>query len=391
MLANQNQNFRGIVNGEQTFGLIYAAQQKRDSARFYLYKSTATAEKHELSDIATLNCAYLMQTYFDDPDKIDELYQKGLGIIAATEVNNSYERYFYSIALEVFRKRGDEKQILSLQQKIIGVNQDTNDRANYYIQNIIEQYMKNENKLLVSKINELDQARDIAILQLVAAVFGFLVLLFVALFFRRKNKLQQSLLEQKNEISKDLHDDIGSELSSILINTNLLIKNYGTDERQQLVLTKISDTGLEISQRLNAFIWSLNNENNSIGNFCEYVKRYATLLLEATEISFIYTESIDAERNKILNGYFRKNLFFCIKEALNNAVKHSGATQINVSITAKEKELLIEIRDNGIGIGQDNAFGNGFRNIQKRAESLKGTVLFENCDGLSITIKVPWQ
>lgn len=388
-LAREHHIWRGIVNGEQTFGLIYAEQRQTDSARFYLSESTASAEKFELYDVAALNCAYLMQSYTNDPARVQELYRKGLRFIARHEVNNSYERYFYSIALDVFRKLGNQTEILALQQKIIDVNADTSHRANFYTQHIIEDYMRNENQLLVSRINQLDQERNIAILQLVAALSGFLVLLFVALFFRRKNKLQQSLLEQKNEISKDLHDDIGSELSSILINANLLMKNYGTTEKQQMLLAKITETSAEISQRLNAFIWSLNNENNSIRNFCEYVKRYAGNLLEDTAIRLDYSDNIASVEDKILNGYVRKNLFFCIKEAINNAVRHASATAIGVSVVAKEKELRIIVHDNGIGMGTGNAFGNGFRNIRKRTEALKGTVRFENQSGLRVTITIP--
>ena len=388
-LANKNKTLRAIVNSEQTFGLLYARQQKTDSARFYLSKSIASAQRYQLQDVATLNCAYLMECYLDNPRKIAELYQNGLGIIARNEVNNSYERYFYRIALEVFRKLGDENKILSLQQKIIEVNDDTNNRANFYIQNITEQYMKSENKLLVSRINQLDQDRNIVILQLIAALFGFLILLFILLFFRRKNKLQQSLLDQKNEISKDLHDDIGSELSSILINANLLLRN--ADEKQQFLISKISHTGSEISQRLNTFIWSLNTENNSVRNFCEYVKQYADNLLEGTGIAFHYSDNIDAVAHKTLNGYFRKNLFFCIKEALNNAVRHASATQITLAMIASDKkELEITIADNGVGLASENAFSNGFKNIQKRAESLKGNLSLSHGNGLKIIIRIPF-
>ncbi len=387
-LARQNQNFRGMVNGEQTFGLIYAEEKNQDSARFYMNKSITSAEKYELHDVAMLNCAYLMDWYLDDPAKVHQLYHKGLSIIARYEINNSYERYFYATALEVFKKLGDREQILSLQQKIIAVNQDTNDRARYFTQNIIEQYMKNENKLLVSKINELKQARNITILQLIALLFGFLVLLFVALFFRRKNKLQKLLLDQKNEISKDLHDDIGSELSSILINANLLLRTESDGTRKAL-LTKISHTGTEISQRLHAFIWSLNTENNSVRSFCEYIRHYAENLLESTDIALLYTDNVAFVEHKPLNGYWRKNLFFCVKEALNNAVRHSGASRIEFSVIAQDKMLQIIIRDNGIGISGENAFGNGFKNIVKRAESLGGTAVFENRSGLAVVLSIP--
>lgn len=389
-LANKHQIFRAIVNGEQTFGLIYIKQKKMDSARMYLSKSIKSALKFNLHDVAALNNAYLMECYLDNPAKIRTLYHDGLAIIDSNEVNNSYERLFCTIALRVFRSLGDTKEMLSLQQKIIQLNDNKNNRANIYIQNITEQYMQTENKLLVSKINQLHQDRSIALLQLVAALLGLLILLFVLFFFRRKNKLQQSLLEQKNEISKDLHDDIGSELSSILINANMLL-NYQPNEKQQFLISKISNTSTEISQRLNTFIWSLNTENNSVGSFCEYVKKYASNLLETTPIEFHCTDQIDTVSHKILNGYVRKNLFFCIKEALNNAVKHASPTKITMTIVANDKKgLQIKIADNGIGISATNTFGNGFKNIEKRVETLKGSVSLNHENGLTVILKIPF-
>ncbi|MFT3794782.1 sensor histidine kinase [Flavobacterium sp.] len=78
-----------------------------------------------------------------------------------------------------------------------------------------------------------------------------------------------------------------------------------------------------------------------------------------------------------------------IKEALNNSVKHASAKQIGLSIAANEKELQIVIADDGIGIQSENTFGNGFRNIKKRIESLNGNVNFDSGNGLKITVKVP--
>ncbi|SCY25781.1 sensor histidine kinase [Flavobacterium caeni] len=386
-LAKTNSNFRGVVNGEQTFGLLYAEKKQIDSARWYLEKSIASAEKYGMRDIVALNCAYLMHWYTNDAQKVNALYVKGLAIIENSEVNNSYQRYFYVTALEVFQQMGDTKQILALQQKIISISEDTNDRARHFTQKITDQYVKNENKLLVAKINELNQSRNIAILQLVVALFGFLVLLFVALFFRRKNKLQQLLLDQKNEISKDLHDDIGSELGSILINANLLAKTQPSD-KQQFLIGKINHTGTEISQRLNAFIWSLNTEHNTVRDFCEYAKRYSQNLFEGSDVVFHYSEKVADVDQKILNGYLRKNLFFCIKEALNNAVKHARATRIELSVSATEKHLTVVVRDNGIGLQQPHGMGNGLQNIRKRMQAVRGSVQLESHQGLQITLTI---
>ena len=249
---------------------------------------------------------------------------------------------------------------------------------------------KGENKLLLSKINELDKQKNIKILQLVAALFMALILSLAIIIIRRKNKLQKLLLDQKNEISKDLHDDIGSELSSILINTNLL-KNYVTNDKQTLLIDKISYTSSEISQRLNTFIWSLNTDNNNVQNFCDYVKQYAFKFLDGTEIKLFFSEDIEAISNKILNGNSRKNLFFCIKEILNNIVKHSVANQVQIKVSSTDKkELLITIHDNGIGIQKANNFGNGLTNLKKRITNLNGILKIENSNGLKIRIKAPF-
>ena len=108
-----------------------------------------------------------------------------------------------------------------------------------------------------------------------------------------------------------------SELSSILINSNLL-KNYDPNDKQKILIDKISNTSSEISQRLNAFIWSLNTDNNNVQNFSEYVKQYAYKFLDGTDIKLLFSNEIESISTKILNGNARKNLFFSIKEILNN-------------------------------------------------------------------------
>lgn len=212
--------------------------------------------------------------------------------------------------------------------------------------------------------------------------------MLIIVIIRRKNRLQKKILDQKNEISKDLHDDIGSELSSILINANLL-KNYDPNEKQKILIDKISNTSSEISQRLNAFIWSLNADNNNVQNFTEYVKQYAYKFFDGTEIKLLFSDDIDAISNRILNGNSRKNLFFSIKEALNNTVKHADATKVIIKISSIDKKgVLITIKDNGKGIQEENKFGNGLINIKKRIAHLKGNVKIQSDNGLKISIEI---
>ena len=197
-------------------------------------------------------------------------------------------------------------------------------------------------------------------------------------------------MNQKNEISKDLHDDIGSGISSILIHSDLLQKSSQSDEKQKILLDKISLTAKEVSQRINTFVWSLNAENNTLRDFMEYLKLYAENLFEGTPLELQFIEDEASHNHFLIDGKTRKNLFFSIKEIFNNALKHSNANAITIRVSVIErKNLRIEIKDNGVGISSQNYFGNGLKNIQKRVEEMNGIIVIESDNGLSTKLFIP--
>ena len=386
--AKKSNNYRCTGNVELTFGEMFLKQNKQDSAQFYFDKSINTALDAKIYDVALLGYASLEKCFSKQIYKVNDYFQTGQDLIKTHNINPAFQKLFYNQSLIVFQSLKDEKLVLETQEKLLSIDKNIYQNGNIYIQNIADQYINSENKLLQSKINELDKQKNITILQLLTALFFGLILILIIIIFKRKNRLQKLILDQKNEISKDLHDDIGSELSSILINTNLL-KNYDPNDKQKILIDRISNTSSEISQRLSAFIWSLNTDNNSVQNFCEYVKLYAYKFMEGTEIKLIFSEETAGIATKILNGNARKNLFFAIKEILNNAVKHSGATKIIIYISSADKKtILITIEDNGKGLQGENKFGNGLVNIKKRIANLNGDLKISNSNGLKINIKV---
>lgn len=381
---------RCIANIERTFGELFLKLNKKDSAAFYFKKSIETSLNANIYDTALLGYANLIECCTEKPQTVDYYFKKGQEIIKLHNVNASFQKLFYELSLAKFQLIDDKKLVLSTQGKLLEIEKNINKNGDFYIQNITDQYISSENKLLLSKINQLDKEKNIKILQLIATLFFGLILVLIIFIFRRKNKLQKLILDQKNEISKDLHDDLGSELSSILINTNLL-KNYDPTDKQKILIDKISNTSSEISQRLNAFIWSLNTDNNNVQNFSEYVKQYAYKFLDGTGITFLFSDDIERISTKILNGNSRKNLFLSIKEALNNILKHADATRVTITISSiDKKKLLITIQDNGKGMQETNKFGNGIVNIKKRIANLKGSVKMESKNGLKISIKIPF-
>lgn len=380
---------RGIPNTEQTFGEIYLAKNMPDSAAFYFNKSVASAIKSKYYDIVLLNYGYLIECHKNDATQCENYYNKGLALIQQHIVNSMFRKYFFTKALSVFKEYDNQKTIF-IQNNIIAIDAKTKTQGNTYFQNFTDQYIRNEKKLLSLEVQKLKKQKDIVIFQLLVAILLVILLALAVMYIRRKNKISATLLKQKNEISKDLHDDIGSGISSILIHADLLQKSSEIDPKQKVLLNKISTTSTEVSQRINTFVWSLNTENNSLRDFMEYLKMYSENLFEGTPIELVFTENGGAQKQRILDGKTRKNLFFSIKEILNNALKHSGANKIMISVEMPERNnLQIIIKDNGVGIIGQNYFGNGLKNLHKRVEEMNGNISMKTDNGLTTCIFIP--
>ncbi len=383
-------SIRGIPNVEQAFGEIYLHKKMVDSAIYYFNKSVSSAQKRNYHDIVLLNYGFLMQCYKNNALAQNEWFDKGIALINDKNINATYQRYFFKIAQSVFSESKQINHLVLVQEKIIAADDQTKTKDNLYIQNITEQYTKNETKLLKFQLAELKKQRNFTILQLIAAILFVGILLLIIIIIRRKNKTQEILLVQKNEISKDLHDDIGSGLSSILIHADLLLKNPEINDRQKTLTNKINFTGREIAQRLNTFIWSLNDEQDTLQHFSEYVNSYGSSLFEETTISFSFHSTIPNQESIRLNGQQRKNLFYAIKEVCNNALKHSCATKMEINIELiSSKQMQIVMHDNGLGNAKETTFGNGIKNINKRVNELNGVFKMTSENGLLTTITIP--
>jgi signal transduction histidine kinase len=140
---------------------------------------------------------------------------------------------------------------------------------------------------------------------------------------------------------------------------------------------------------MNAIIWSMNNKNDSLGNLISYIRSYTLEYLEATQIGC--KVNIPEHIPEVeLTGDKRRNIFLCVKESLNNVLKHSKCTALRVDVKVNN-QLIINIHDNGVGIDLKNIrqFGNGLPNIERRMESIGGSFHIENDRGTLTTLKLP--
>ncbi|MEO6830983.1 MAG: ATP-binding protein [Chitinophagaceae bacterium] len=193
--------------------------------------------------------------------------------------------------------------------------------------------------------------------------------------------------EERQRILADLHDDVGGGLSSIRMVSDLMITQHEQLQRVNEYALKISGITKDVTQRMNTIVWALNNENDTLQNLCEYIRQYGYTFFENSPITF--ESKLPENLPEIeLSGLQRKDIFLCVKEALNNISKHSEAKNAWVNISVAAKVLSIEVADNGKGIVSENQFGNGLKIMQKRMLELGGSINYVVDGGTKILLVI---
>lgn len=203
---------------------------------------------------------------------------------------------------------------------------------------------------------------------------------------------QNKLHEQRLSISRDLHDNIGAQLTFIISSVENLKFGFPTmDISVKKHLSSISDFTKTTIVELRDTIWAMNaNEftfddlSSRIYNFIEK----AQTAKEKTTFKFTIDENLKAITFSSLEGI---NLYRTIQEAVNNAIKYADATEIIVQVSKLPKGITIEISDNGKGFNSTQIeLGNGMINMQKRIEEINGSfqIHSEVSKGTKITISL---
>lgn len=181
---------------------------------------------------------------------------------------------------------------------------------------------------------------------------------------------QKSIEAERERISHDMHDDLGAGISALKLQAEFLKQRAENDDLISNI-NELLKTSEEMNISMREMLWSLNSGNDTIGSFVEYAKIYAENFLKKTNILLI-TEKKDIILETVITTEQRRNLFLCLKEALNNAYKHSESNQLKLSFIQKDKEFMMKISDNGIGINHEKAEGNGLRNMKRRMQEQNG-------------------
>jgi signal transduction histidine kinase/ligand-binding sensor domain-containing protein len=269
---------------------------------------------------------------------------------------------------------------------------------------------------------------------LVLVAFAFVVRYLSTQKLRRRVALLEELGAERERISQDVHDDVGSTLTRIALlsealryyqtsyfqtqlqkqfqnqfqtqsqaqfqsaddeeNTAQSNAAFATEQMQQR-LEAIATTARDAVTSLGEIIWAIKPVNDSLENFLTYCREYAGDLFEPSEIicTVRLPERVpEVQPEMVLMPETRRNAFLVVKESLNNVLKHAQARSVRLGFSLEDSWLTVEIVDDGIGFGTDPRTdfntssgavfnkngGNGIVNMRRRVERLGGTFVMEN-------------
>lgn len=229
-------------------------------------------------------------------------------------------------------------------------------------------------------------------IEILICLFVQVIILVVAVnLFRSRNKqrkllkLQHDIIRtERQRISGEIHDNIGSRIFAIHLLAEMASKKFeGILEIRQLSVM-IND----MSNKIKEIIWSTNIENDNLENLIYFIQYQSTKMFENSEINFTSTIPDDIIDLKI---YYRNDIYLIVNELLNNAIKHSKATNIILEIVFIDRSLVFYVKDNGVGFNPNHIKLNsmGLENIKLRVEKIKGDLTIENNRGTITTVKVP--
>lgn len=189
---------------------------------------------------------------------------------------------------------------------------------------------------------------------------------------RQRRMRSHAIARLRDQISRDLHDDIGSNLGGILLLSEMGGKNSGDGQAKE-DFQAIREAAEATSQSMQDIVWLIERDHVGLRELVTRMRRSGENLLGESAISLKVSPADFPDRP--LSLFFRRHVFFAFKETVNNVRKHAGASEVGICIGIGPRELGFEIRDNGCGFDMERAShsGHGLANLRRRAERVKGT------------------
>lgn len=221
--------------------------------------------------------------------------------------------------------------------------------------------------------------------------------LLLVLVYRYRVARLLEIERLRTRIAADLHDDVGTNLSSIMIASQIIERELPSLSEERRHLAELRSRAGVTQEMLKDIVWLLNPRNDTIGDFILKLKEIARRQLMDIPCTF----NVSGEhRVDGLGLDFKRNVVLFLKEAVTNVTKHAGATTVDITLNLGEDSFSLTIRDNGRGFSEEetsapagrkdisSSRGNGLINLRARAQQLGGSVEIISAPGSGTTVRL---
>lgn len=195
---------------------------------------------------------------------------------------------------------------------------------------------------------------------------------------------RQVVQQERARIARDIHDDLGTVLSRISMTSETASLEAEPGSGLHRRLTEICEASRQLTLTMEEIVWAQDPRHDSLDNTASYFSSFASDLLSVARIACRL--DIPADLPAIpLDAEKRHDLFRAFKEALNNVIKHSGATEVRIAMHWRDDAIALCVEDNGRGAAPGTSAtpgkGNGLPNMRTRIERAGGRVEFASRPG----------
>ena len=215
-------------------------------------------------------------------------------------------------------------------------------------------------------------------------LIGLAVVAVIILFYRVRLARLRGIERLRQQIARDLHDEVGANLGSISLLTEVMEKTPQPGD-----LAQIRSTADQTVDTLRDLVWIINPSHEHLSDLIARLKQIAVIML--ANINYEFVEMQQANNIK-LSLELRRNVPPLFKEALNNIRKHSRASRVAIQLYCQNGNLVLEIRDDGVGFDvAKKKSGDGLKNFQNRAAEMRAglTVASQPNNGTTVKLTVP--
>jgi ligand-binding sensor domain-containing protein/signal transduction histidine kinase len=204
---------------------------------------------------------------------------------------------------------------------------------------------------------------------------------------------QQTALDQERaRLARDLHDDLGSRLTEIVLLSGMALEETTNPEKAGERVQQIATAARTGIKSLDETVWAVNPRNDTLPHLINYLSGFAASFLEAADIR-LRVDAPDVLPPRAISAEARHHVLLVAKEALNNVVRHALAGEVSLRVSVAEDSADITIEDNGRGFDRspDDALADGLRNMRQRMQEIGGRLDLHSEPGVGtrITFQVP--